>query len=80
MRIVGLMSGTSVDSIDAALVDIHGQGYDLTVQVLASTTLDYPEQLRDQILQVCGGQPLPLAALADLDDQIAQQFAIAPKP
>jgi anhydro-N-acetylmuramic acid kinase len=77
MRIVGLMSGTSVDSIDAALVDIYGHGYDLTVQVLASTTWDYPEPLRAQILQVCGGQPLSLAALADLDDQIAQQFAIA---
>lgn len=71
------MSGTSVDSIDAALVEVQGQGYDLTVQVLASTFLDYPEALRAQILQVCGGQPLPVSALADLDDQIAQQFAIA---
>jgi anhydro-N-acetylmuramic acid kinase len=77
MQIIGLMSGTSVDSIDAALVEVQGQGYDLTVQVLASTFLDYPEALRSQILQVCGGQPLPVAVLADLDDQIAHQFAIA---
>ncbi|MGD1905256.1 MAG: anhydro-N-acetylmuramic acid kinase [Leptolyngbyaceae cyanobacterium] len=79
MRIIGLMSGTSVDSIDAALVEIQGQGYDLTVQVLASTYLDYPEALRAQILKVCGGEVLSLTALADLDDQIAQQFAIAAK-
>ncbi|MDA0865905.1 MAG: anhydro-N-acetylmuramic acid kinase [Cyanobacteria bacterium] len=77
MRIVGLMSGTSVDSIDAALIDIHGQGYDLTIKVLGSNTLDYPEVLRTQILQVCGGKPLSVSTLADLDDQIAQQFAIA---
>ncbi len=75
MRIVGLMSGTSVDSIDAVLIDIEGQGYDLTVQVLDSACMDYPTGLREQILRVAGGEPLPVSVLADLDDQIAQQFA-----
>lgn len=75
MRVIGLMSGTSVDGIDVALVEIDGQGYDLQVHCIAGHTDPYPADLRQQILAVCAGQPLALAALADLDEAIAHQFA-----
>ena len=41
-RVIGLISGTSVDGIDAALVDISGSGYDLQVHLLAGATYAYP--------------------------------------
>ncbi|UJB71494.1 anhydro-N-acetylmuramic acid kinase [Acaryochloris sp. 'Moss Beach'] len=77
MRVIGLMSGTSVDGIDAALVDISGQELDLQVDLIASQTYPYPDALRDQILAVCAGEPLSIEALAILDDGIATQFAQA---
>jgi len=77
MRVIGLISGTSVDGIDAALVEISGSAYDLTVTLLAGATYPYPSALRDQILAVCGGATLSMADLADLDDAIAHQFAQA---
>jgi anhydro-N-acetylmuramic acid kinase len=76
MLVIGLISGTSVDGIDAALVEISNAP-GLTVNLLAGTTYSYPAALRDRILEVCGGAPLSMAELAELDDAIAHQFAAA---
>ena len=79
MLVIGLMSGTSVDGIDAALVEISGRETDLKVKLLAGKTFAYPPQLRSQILAVCAGELLSIEKLAVLDDAIASQFAIAAK-
>jgi anhydro-N-acetylmuramic acid kinase len=76
-RVIGLISGTSVDGIDAALVEISGIGLDLQVQLLAGETYAYSTQLREQILAVGSGAPLSMADLAALDDAIAESFAQA---
>lgn len=74
-RVIGLISGTSVDGIDAALMEITGTDVDLKVQLLAGATYPYPTQLREQILQVCAGGALSMAELAQLDNAIAHSFA-----
>lgn len=76
-RVVGLMSGTSVDGIDAVLVDIAGTEQDLVVDLVAFETYAYCPSLRSQILEVCAGSPLSVEGLAILDDAIAQAFADA---
>ena len=77
MRVIGLMSGTSVDGIDAALVELSGTMLDLQVKLLAGATYPYPEDLRSQILAVCGGAKLSMIELAELDDAIARCFGQA---
>ncbi|MEL6223331.1 MAG: anhydro-N-acetylmuramic acid kinase [Cyanobacteria bacterium J06626_14] len=77
MRIIGLISGTSVDGIDAVLVDISGTTHDLTIEFLAGETYAYAPELRERILAVCHGQPLSLEQMALLDDAIAHAFADA---
>ncbi len=76
-RVIGLISGTSVDGIDAALVDVVGSQTDLKIELVAGRTFAYPPKLRSQILSVCGGSALSMAELAELDDAIANSFAIA---
>lgn len=76
-RIIGLMSGTSVDGIDAALVEISGTEEDLSATLIAADTYAYEPSLRQQILEVCAGQPLSIEQLARLDDAIALAFANA---
>lgn len=76
-RIIGLISGTSVDGIDAAFVEVSGRTLDLQVNLLAGETYPYPATLRSQILSVCEGAALTMAELAALDDAIAQEFAKA---
>ncbi len=77
IRTIGLISGTSVDGIDAALVEITGTQEDLRVQLLAGETYPYPAQMRSQILRVCAGEALSMEALAQLDDAIAREFSQA---
>jgi anhydro-N-acetylmuramic acid kinase len=77
MRVIGLMSGTSVDGIDAALVDLTGPPERPQVTLLAGKTYDYDPALRSQILAVCDGAALSMADLAALDDAIATAFAQA---
>jgi anhydro-N-acetylmuramic acid kinase len=77
MRVIGLMSGTSLDGIDAALVEVSGSGFDLQTTLLAGETYPYPAELRDRILAICSGAPLSLEEFAELDDAIATQFAQA---
>jgi anhydro-N-acetylmuramic acid kinase len=75
--VIGLISGTSVDGIDAALVNIAGTDWDLKVELITGETYPYPADLREQILAVCGGAAISMAQLAELDDAIAFEFAQA---
>jgi anhydro-N-acetylmuramic acid kinase len=75
--IIGLISGTSVDGIDAALVDVSGTHLDLQVKLMAAKTFPYPSELRSLILEVCAGKSLSMQEMAGLDDAIAQEFAAA---
>ncbi len=75
---IGLMSGTSADGIDAALVEIEpapeGQ---LSVTLLCGHTYPYTPALRAEILAVCAGEARSLAEICALDDAIAAAFAEA---
>ena len=52
MIVVGLMSGTSADGVDAAVVDIRGIGHRLTIKLLGHYGRAYPPRLRQRILHV----------------------------
>ena len=52
MLVAGVMSGTSVDGIDVALVDIEGSGVDQTVTPKAFYSLPYDEEVRRAVLGV----------------------------
>ncbi|HTS51621.1 MAG TPA: anhydro-N-acetylmuramic acid kinase [Bryobacteraceae bacterium] len=47
MRVAGLISGTSADGIDVAVVDIHE-----SIEVVATKTVPYPPEVRAAILSV----------------------------
>lgn len=50
-RVVGLISGTSADGIDAVLVRITGNGTSTRLHELAFATYPYPRGLREHILK-----------------------------
>ena len=52
MRVAGIMSGTSLDGIDVAVVDIDGRGWNKRVKVRAFRTAPYSGEVRAAILSV----------------------------
>jgi len=69
---IGLMSGTSLDGIDAIAIDLQGQP-----RILATHYQPYDINLRQQIRQLCQGCPNELGLYAELDSQLGYEFANA---
>ena len=55
VKVIGLMSGTSADGVDAALVEIGGEVPPPALRLVAWQTLAYPAGLRERILAVATG-------------------------
>ena len=75
MKVVGLMSGTSLDGIDAALVEVEGQGEsDVSARLLHFVTVPYDEARREAIhASIVAGSAEALCGLhADLGEWFAE--------
>jgi anhydro-N-acetylmuramic acid kinase len=76
MHVIGLMSGTSADGIDAALVEI-GTGARLpAVRLLRFEIVPFPGALRERILRAADGSP-GSAELCRLNAYLGELFAQA---
>ncbi len=73
-RIVGLMSGTSADGVDAALVEVEGAGEATRVRLVAFLTRPYAPALRTRVL---GLGEAGAAELLDLHYRLGEEFACA---
>lgn len=74
---IGLMSGTSADGVDVALVRIEGGGGESEFQIVAHDTLKYSAAVRERIL-ACQGPGLGSARdIALLDSYVGELFAHA---
>jgi anhydro-N-acetylmuramic acid kinase len=71
-RIVGLMSGTSADGIDAALVEVEGAGETTRARLLEFVTRPYEPALRRRVLAV--GEATT-AELLDVHYEVGEAFA-----
>jgi anhydro-N-acetylmuramic acid kinase len=71
MRVVGLMSGTSADGVDAAVVVIDGG----KVRLLAFDTFAYPAALRRQILGLCRPESARLDDICHYNFVLGEVFA-----
>lgn len=75
MKVIGLMSGTSGDGVDAALVDIRGRGPSLRARSLSHLTVPYPPALSRHLLAVASSGTV--AELCHLNAVVGEVFARA---
>ena len=73
MRVAGLMSGTSVDGVDVAVVDITKQ----KVHLLAFDVFPYPTALRREILRLCRPESARLDNICHYNFVLGEVFADA---
>lgn len=72
---VGLMSGTSLDGVDAAVVRIEGTGLLSKVQLLHFYSRPYDEALRERLKQLCDPAQSGVDRLCGMNVYMAELFA-----
>ncbi|MEU8827443.1 anhydro-N-acetylmuramic acid kinase [Streptomyces sp. NPDC048636] len=75
MRVIGLMSGTSHDAIDAAAADLVLDGDTLILAPLGLVSDAYPDTLREELRAALPPSSTTLEAVCALDTRIGQAFA-----
>ena len=73
LRVVGLMSGTSADGIDAAIVDISARG----AKLIAFRTYPYPASVRREVLALCDPAQSTVDRICHMNFVLGELFADA---
>jgi anhydro-N-acetylmuramic acid kinase len=74
---VGLMSGTSLDGIDAALVEIEREGIRTRVKLIAFETLPYEPEERTAILRLCSPSLSSVDEICKMNVYLGKKMSIA---
>lgn len=77
MLAVGLMSGTSLDGIDAALVDIKGCGLNTEVNLVEFETYKIPADIKSEIKRACLEDKSSVDLICSLNFKLGELFADA---
>lgn len=77
MLAVGLMSGTSLDGIDAALVEIKGSGINTKVDLLEFETFKIPSEIKNEIKKACLEDKSSVDLICSLNFKLGNLFADA---
>ncbi len=75
--IAGLMSGTSLDGVDAVIVDLDGSGPGVSMEVRGAAFVPYPEALREALLAASLAGTSDVRALSGLGFRLAPIYAEA---
>lgn len=71
-KVIGLMSGTSLDGLDVALCELSGDGLDTQIQLLQFTTVDYDADYKQRVKAVFSKREVDLQAVTLLNPWIGE--------
>jgi anhydro-N-acetylmuramic acid kinase len=77
MRVIGMMSGTSADGIDVALVGISGAPRSISAKLERYHNVSFPSRVRDEILRLANGAPTTAEKISSLNFALGEEFALA---
>lgn len=77
MLAIGLMSGTSLDGVDCALVDIEGVDDSTSVRLQAFVTYEMPTATREHIMEACQPEGGSTRLLCSLNVELGHLFSDA---
>jgi anhydro-N-acetylmuramic acid kinase len=73
MRVAGVMSGTSLDGIDVAIVDIRGK----RIETIAFLSVPYPRTVRDALMNISTPNVSTVAEVSRLNFLLGELYAKA---
>lgn len=74
-KVLGLMSGTSVDAIDAALTEIEGHGQEANVSLIAFDSFPFPAEVRARIFKLFDPATARIDDICEYDFLLGELFA-----
>jgi anhydro-N-acetylmuramic acid kinase len=77
MIVAGVMSGTSADGIDVALVRLMGRGFRTRFELLSHKAFPYPAPVRRAVLAAMDAKSVKVADLARLNFLLAELYSDA---
>ena len=77
MLVLGMMSGTSADGIDAALVRISGAPPSIAAKLEGHHHIAFPSKVRQAILRLANGGATTTAEISQLNFLLGEEFATA---
>jgi anhydro-N-acetylmuramic acid kinase len=77
LNVIGLMSGTSFDGIDACLVKITGNGLSTEIEIIEFETYPYKEEIRELIFDASKEQTGRVDKICQLNFTLGKLFADA---
>jgi len=75
--VAGVMSGTSADGIDVALVRVQGRGFRSRLELLQHTHTPYTKQVRRAVLAAMNARSAAVADLSRLNFRLGELYAEA---
>jgi anhydro-N-acetylmuramic acid kinase len=73
--VAGVMSGTSADGVDVALVELRGRGLRTRFRLIAHRGFPYPERVRAAVLAAMNAPAIAVSELARLNFRLAEIYA-----
>jgi anhydro-N-acetylmuramic acid kinase len=77
MKVIGLMSGTSVDGIDAAVVEIDGAPPTLSAELLSFTFVPFEVEQRERIFALFDPASSTVDRICHMNFALGEWFAAA---
>ena len=75
MRVIGMMSGTSFDAVDAAAADLELAGNTVVLRPLGMVSQPYPDSIRMALVAALPPAATTMEQVCRLDTEIGQAFA-----
>lgn len=77
--VIGLMSGTSQDGVDAALLIIKNSGKETKFKIIDSETYEYPKETKEKLRKITTEDKVELKDVTRLNFAIGKSFADSAK-
>lgn len=75
MIVAGIMSGTSADGVDVAIVRLPEKRSRLRFELIAHCAFPYPDAVREAVLKAMNSQSMPVCELARMNFLLAEIYA-----
>ena len=74
-KVIGLMSGTSMDGLDIALCEISGSGMNTQLRLIQSTTIPYDQEIKNHLLSFFSKELVSLEKLCLIHPWLGKKHA-----